>query len=142
VMMNGAFNEVAMNDSATLVPLMFLIVIVFIGLMLRTISGTFATVMIIILSIATTMGIAGWMGFYLTGPSSSAPTMILTLAVADCIHILSSMFYEMRNGADKRTAIAKSLRVNFQPIFLTSITTAIGFLSMNFSDLIFPIDTI
>lgn len=134
VMMNGAFTEVAMGDSATLVPLMFLIVIVFIGLLLRTISGTFATVLVIILSIATTMGIAGWLGFYLTGPSSSAPTMILTLAVADCIHILSSMFYEMRQGSDKKTAIAKSLRLNLQPIFITSITTAIGFLSMNFSD--------
>ncbi len=134
VMMNGAFTEVAMNDSATLVPLMFLIVIIFIGLMLRTISGTFATVLVIILSIATTMGIAGWLGFYLTGPSSSAPTMILTLAVADCIHILSTMFYEMRQGSDKKSAIAKSIRLNFQPIFITSITTAIGFLSMNFSD--------
>jgi predicted RND superfamily exporter protein len=134
VMMNNAFTEVAMEDGSTLVPLMFLVVIVFIGLMLRTISGTFATVVIIILSIASTMGIAGWMGVYLTGPSSSAPTMILTLAVADCIHILSSMFYEMRHGVDKKTAIKRSLRLNFQPIFLTSVTTAIGFLSMNFSD--------
>ncbi len=134
VMMNNAFTEVAMGDSATLVPLMFLIVIVFIGLLLRTISGTFATVLVIIMSIATTMGLAGWLGYFLTGPSSSAPTMILTLAVADCIHILSTVFYEMRHGASKKSAIAKSLRLNFQPIFLTSITTAIGFLSMNFSD--------
>jgi len=134
VMMNGAFTEVAMSDSASLVPLMFLIVVIFIGLLLRTISGTFATVMVIVLSITSTMGIAGWLGFYLTGPSSSAPTMILTLAVADCIHILSTVFYEMRHGSDKKTAIAKSLRLNLQPIFLTSITTAIGFLSMNFSD--------
>ena len=134
VVMNNTFAEVAMSDGSTLVPLMFLAVIVFIGLMLRTISGTFATVLIIILSIAATMGVAGWMGVYLTGPSSSAPTMILTLAVADCIHILSSMFYEMRRGADKKTAIKRSLQLNFQPIFLTSITTAIGFLTMNFSD--------
>jgi predicted RND superfamily exporter protein len=134
VMMNDAFTEAAMGDSATLVPLMFLIVIVFIGLLLRTISGTFATVIVIILSIASTMGIAGWLGFYLTGPSSSAPTMILTLAVADCIHILSSMFYEMRQGSDKKSAIMKSIKLNLQPIFITSITTAIGFLSMNFSD--------
>jgi len=134
VMMNNAFNESAMGDGSSLVPMMFLIVIVIIGLLLRTLSGTFATVLIIIVSIATTMGIAGWLGFYLTGPSSSAPTMIMTLAVADCIHILTSMFYEMRHGADKKTAIAKSLKLNFQPIFLTSITTAVGFLSMNFSD--------
>lgn len=134
IMMNTSFGESSIGDSSTLIPLMFLVVIVTIGLLLRTITGTLSTVLIIIMSIASTMGIAGWLGFYLTGPSSSAPTMIMTLAVADCIHILTSMFYEMRQGADKRTAIARSIHINFQPIFLTSVTTAIGFLSMNFSD--------
>jgi len=134
IMMNTSFGESSISDGSTLIPLMFLVVIVTIGLLLRTITGTVSTVLIIIMSIATTMGLAGWLGFYLTGPSSSAPTMIMTLAVADCIHILTSMFYEMRQGADKRTAIARSIKINLQPIFLTSITTAIGFLSMNFSD--------
>lgn len=135
VMLNNAFTESAMTDGATLVPLMFLTVILIIGLLLRTISGTFSTVLIIFMSIAGAMGLAGWMGFFLTGPSSSAPTIILTIAVADCIHILASMFYEMRQGLDKKSAIKKSLQVNFAPIFLTSITTAIGFLSMNFSEI-------
>ncbi|NQZ23864.1 MAG: MMPL family transporter [Colwellia sp.] len=134
IMMNTSFGESSISDSSTLIPLMFLVVIVTIGLLLRTITGTISTVLIIIMSIVTTMGLAGWLGFYLTGPSSSAPTMIMTLAVADCIHILTSMFYEMRQGADKRTAIARSIKINLQPIFLTSVTTAIGFLSMNFSD--------
>lgn len=134
VMMNASFGEASINDSATLIPLMFLVVIVTIGLLLRTISGTIATVVIIMISIVTTLGLAGWLGFYMTGPSASAPTMIMTLAVADCIHILTSMFYEMRQGADKKTALARSIKINFQPILLTSVTTAIGFLSMNFSD--------
>ena len=135
VMLNNAFAESSMEDSATLIPLMFLTVIVIIGVLLRTISGTIATVVIIFMSIVTAMGLAGWMGFFLSGASASAPTIILTLAVADCIHILASMFYEMRHGADKRSAILTSLKVNLQPIFLTSITTAIGFLSMNFSEI-------
>ncbi|MEH6348290.1 MAG: MMPL family transporter [Bermanella sp.] len=135
VMLNNAFTESAMEDGSTLVPLMFLTVIVIIGVLLRTISGTFSTVLVIFMSIAGAMGLAGWMGFFLTGPSSSAPTIILTIAVADCIHILASMFYEMRHGLDKKAAIKKSLQVNLTPIFLTSITTAIGFLSMNFSEI-------
>jgi predicted RND superfamily exporter protein len=134
VMMNASFGEASINDSMTLIPMMFLVVIVTIGLLLRTISGTIATVVVIIVSIASTMGLAGWLGFYMTGPSASAPTMILTLAVADCIHILTSMFYEMRKGAEKSTALSRSIKANFQPILLTSVTTAIGFLSMNFSD--------
>ncbi|MEH6826093.1 MAG: MMPL family transporter [Motiliproteus sp.] len=134
VMMNVAFTESSMADNATLVPLMFLVVILTIGALLRTITGTVSTLVIIIVSITATLGLAGWSGLYLTGPSASAPTMILTLAVADCIHILTTMFYEMRQGVAKRQALLDSLKLNFQPILLTSVTTAIGFLSMNFSD--------
>jgi len=134
VMLNNAFSEAALNDNATLVPLMFAIVALAMIFLLRTISGSVATIFIVMFSILSTMGLAGWMGFYLTGPSASAPTVILTLAVADCIHILATMMYEMRHGVEKKKAILDSLRINFQPILLTSLTTAIGFLSMNFSD--------
>ncbi len=134
VVMNNSFAESAKNDAKSLIPFMFLVIIVFMMMMLKTISGTLATVVVIIASIAGAMGLAGWAGLFLTGPSAATPTMVMTLAVADCVHILSSQFYEMRRGMEKREAILSSLRINFQPIFLTSITTAIGFLSLNFSD--------
>lgn len=134
VMMNNTFAESSIDDNASLVPLMFGVVILTISLLLRTVTGTLSTVFIIIFSIVATMGVAGWTGFYLTGPSAAAPTMILTLAVADCVHILTTMFHEMRLGVAKEQALTDSLRINLQPIFLTSATTAIGFLSMNFSD--------
>ena len=134
VMMNNSFAESSQNDSKTLIPLMFGVIIIAMIFLLRTFSGTIATVLIIIFSIASTMGLAGWTGFYLTGPSASTPTMVMTLAVADCVHILTSFFYELRHGAKKKDALRTSLRINFGPIFLTSATTAIGFLSMNFSD--------
>ena len=134
VMMNTAFSETSIADTSTLVPLMFAIVLVTMILLLRSFSGTLATLVVIIFSITGTLGTVGWLGFYMTAPSFSAPTMIMTLAVADCIHILTSFYYEMRQGKDKKSALNESLKINFKPILLTSVTTAIGFLSMNFSD--------
>ncbi len=134
IFMNNSFQESSQKDMGTLVPLMFLIVILVVGLLLRVISGTVATVIVIFLSILAGMGLAGWSGIKLTPPSASAPNIILTLAVADCVHILVSFLYNMRHGMEKKAAMIESIRINFQPIFLTSITTAIGFLSMNFSD--------
>lgn len=134
VMMNNSFAEASQNDFTTLVPLMFLIVVVAIIFLLRTFSGALATIIIIIFTIISTMGLAGWTGFYLSAPSISTPTVVMTLAVADCVHILATFFYELRQGEEKRNALRTSLRINFSPIFLTSATTAIGFLSMNFSD--------
>jgi predicted RND superfamily exporter protein len=80
------------------------------------------------------MGTAGWMGFKLTPPSASAPTLILTLAVADCVHYLVTFYQNLRKGMDRQAAVIESIRINFSPIFLTSVTTAIGFLSLNASD--------
>ena len=60
--------------------------------------------------------------------------MILTLAIADSIHILVTLLQQMRRGLDKKEALVESLRLNFVPVSLTSLTTVIGFLSMNFSD--------
>ena len=134
VMMNNAFGESSQTDMKTLVPIMYLLIIVIMGVVLRSILGTLAVVLVIIFSSITAMGLAGWMGILLTPVSANAPSIILTLAIADSIHILITLFHEMRTGKSKREAIIESLRINHQPEFITSATTAIGFLSLNFSD--------
>jgi predicted RND superfamily exporter protein len=134
VIMNNSFPEVSIHDQQTLVPLMFGVVILTLVLLLRSATATLATFLVIVFSIATAMGLTGWMGIALTPPSASSPTIILTLAVADCVHLLVSFLHAMRRGHDKTSAIIDSLRINLQPIFLTSLTTVIGFMSMNFSD--------
>lgn len=134
VMLNSAFFEAANGDFQTLTPLMFLIVIITILLTTRTFTGTISTLIVIVLSIMTAMGFGAYIGIGLTPPSGSFINIILTLAVADSIHVLITIIQQMRNGVAKRDAIVESLRVNFMPVFITSLTTVIGFLSMNFSD--------
>jgi len=134
VMMNNAFGESSQTDMKTLVPIMYLLIIIVMGVVLRSILGTLAVVLVIAFSSITAMGLAGWMGILLTPVSANAPSIILTLAIADSIHILITLFHEMRTGKSKREAIIESLRINHQPVFITSATTAIGFLSLNFSD--------
>ena len=134
VMFDNAFGEASEDDITTLVPIMFLAILVIIGLTLRSFAGTVSTLLIILMSMVTGLGLAGWAGISLNPASAGSPTMILVLAVADSVHILSIMFQQMRLGRSKHEAIAESLRLNLQPVFLTSITTAIGFLTMNLSD--------
>ena len=134
VIMNNSFPEVSIRDQQTLVPIMFAVVVITLVLLLRSFTATVGTFLVIVCSVLTAMGIAGWLGMALTPPSASSPTIILTLAVADCVHILVSFLHAMRRGLDKTGAMVESLRINLQPVFLTSVTTAIGFLSMNFSD--------
>ncbi len=134
VMMNNAFPEAAKHDMRSLVPLMFLVVFVALWFLLRSFTAILATLLVVAFSIATAMGLAGWIGIRMTPPVGSAPTIVLTLAVAHCVHLLVGLMHNMHKGMDKRAAMYEALRVNFQPIALTSLTTAVGFLSMNFSD--------
>ena len=134
VMLNNAFPEASKRDWGSLVPLMFLAIAVVMGFLLRSVSGTITTIIIIFLCIMAAMGTAGWLKWWLTAPSASSPIIILTLAVADCVHILVSMFSLMRDGMQKREALTESMRINMRPVFLTSLTTIIGFMGLNFSD--------
>ena len=132
--LSNAFFEASIGDMSTLIPIMYGVLMVAMIALLRSVTATIATMSVIGLSAATAMGFAGWAGILLSPPSVSAPTIILTIAIADSVHILISMRQQMRLGAARRDAIVESLRINFQPIFLTSLTTIIGFASLNFSD--------
>ncbi|WP_347329901.1 efflux RND transporter permease subunit [Marinimicrobium locisalis] len=134
VMLFNAFFESSMNDMGTLVPLMYAVILLITFVLLRSVIATFATTVVIVFSTLTAMGSAGHIGIQLTPPSSAATTIIMTLAVADSIHILVTLFGGMRQGLGKIEALRESIRVNLGPVFLTSLTTAVGFLSMNFSD--------
>lgn len=134
VMLNGAFAEGSINDMTTLVPLMFLIIILVVYITTRQLSAMVTAFFVLLFSITSALGLAGWIGIELTGPSASAPTMIMTLAIADSIHLLLTMLQLMRSGMQKREAIVESLRINFMPVFTTSVTTIVGFLTLNFTE--------
>ena len=134
VMLNNAFPEASMNDMSTLTLSMYGIIILLTVVFTRSIAGTFATLCVIGLSTMTAMGIAGHAHLGLTPVSVMAPTVIMTLAVADCIHIIVTYRDRLQQGFEKYAAIRDSIRVNLGPVFVTSVTTAIGFLSLNFSD--------
>jgi len=133
-MLNNAFAETGMSDGATLMPLMFIVIFVLTWLIIRSLSATFTTLVVIGLSSMIGMGIAGYFGVKLTPISMSAPIVILTLAVADSIHILLSLRGLMREGMAKTEAIVEAVRINFLPVSITSVTTIVGFLALNFSD--------
>ena len=133
-MLNMAFKEASKKDMASLLPLMYLFIFIVLFLLLRTFAALIGTMIVVVFSIVAAMGVAGFMGIALTPPSASAPTIIMTLAVADSIHFLVTMLVLMKQGMVKNDAIRESLRINIGPIILTSVTTAIGFLAMNSSD--------
>ena len=133
-MLNNSFSESAINDSTYLVPISFVLMMGLISILVGGIAGTLVTMIIIVASVVAAMGTTGYIGFPLTGMSTSGPIIILTVAVANCVHVLVSFVYGLSKGESRTEAMEESLRINLQPVFLASATTAIGFTSLNFSD--------
>jgi len=131
---NNTFNEMSTQDMTQLIPLMFLVIVVLLQVILRSVVGTVSTVVIIGMSVLVTQGFMGWVGYAVNQVNVMSPIIILTLAVCDCVHVLNNYLYNLSRGDERVAAMKESLSLNFQPILLTSLTTAIGFLSMNFSD--------
>lgn len=131
---NVTMGEAIKQDVENLLGLSYLVMIITMIILLRTFSGMLLTLMIISFSVLSTMGLFGWLGFTMTPPTGFVPTAILTIAVADSIHILISYYYELNHGKSKFDAIQEALRINFSPVFITSITTVIGVLCLNASD--------
>lgn len=102
--------------------------------LLRSLLATGLVMSIIGCSVAATMGVFGWGGTVLSPTAGFVPSVVMTIAVADCVHVLVSYFVELDSGQPKLAAIRESLRINLGPVFITSLTTAIGVLSLNFSD--------
>lgn len=134
VAMNYAFMSAAQEDSSTLVPTMLLVILVFLTFMLRSPLSVIATLIVIIGSVTATMGLSGWAGMFLSTATVNIPTLVMTLAVADCVHVIATMRQNLKKGHSKIYAIDQSVAINFMPILITSVTTAIGFLMMNMSD--------
>ena len=134
VILHRTFADVTQGEMETLAPIVFLIIVVASALLLRSVLGTLALVITLVFVINTTMGFAGWIGTVFNPVNSGVPIIVMTVAVAHSVHIVAAVLAGMRRGLDRPDAVAGSLRDNAWPVFLTTATTVIGFLSLNASD--------
>ncbi len=134
VVVNNAMAEATLHEMQTTAPLSVAVIMLVLAVLLRSLLGMLITLLVVVLSNVVALGIVCALGIVLAPVAGFAITIILTLAVADCVHILSTCQYRLGMGDDREAAIRESMRVNLQPVFLTSLTTAIGFLCLNASE--------
>ena len=134
ILMNYSFATEGQKDMSTLVPGMFLLIIFMLTLLLRSITGMLMTMVVIFFTISATMGTGGWFGYFLSTGTINVPIVVMTLAVADCVHLVASAQFAMRQGKSRKEAVEFAMDLNLMPVFITSATTAIGFLTLMFSE--------
>ncbi len=133
VILSQTFSD-ASKDSESLIPVVFLVILAIAAALLRSFYATLSIAVILVFTVLGAMGIAGWLGTLLTPISASMPVILMAVTVAHTVHIVSIMQAAIRRGLERNAAISESLRENLFPVFLTSATTTVGFLSLNTSD--------
>ncbi|MDE0272363.1 MAG: MMPL family transporter [Gammaproteobacteria bacterium] len=134
IMVNQTFVEASIQSQMIFLPASLLLMAVVLAVLTRGLSGVAATGAVMVFSILASIGLGGWVGLPFSPPIAPAPTIVLMIVVANCVHILVTLQQRLRAGDAKRDAIVETLRLNLHPVFLASLTTALGFLSMNFSE--------
>ncbi|KZX58067.1 hypothetical protein A3709_20870 [Halioglobus sp. HI00S01] len=134
LMVNATFSDTASHDTTVLFPIMYGLFFLGIYAWIRSLKVVALCFGAVILSLTTTMGIVGWTGIVMNAGNSSAPTIVLTLVLANCVHVFTLLVKYMTTGDDQLTALKKSMASNFKPIFLTMLTTVLGFLALLASD--------
>ena len=136
----GAVPDMVQDEVKILLFYGLILMIIILLLNLKSIKAVFLILIIIISSMLSMFGFMGWVtfltgskNFYFTLMNTSMPIVLLTIANSVGVHILSKFIRNLRKLKDKNLALIETMNNLNLPIFLTSLTTSLAFLTLYFS---------
>ena len=117
------------------ISLSFLLTVVFLFIAFRSGWGVIIPSLIVLISIIWTLGFVYAIGKDLDLMLTVLPTILFVVGISDSVHFLSKYLQVLREGGDKVEAIKKAFKGIRLATFLTSVTTAIGFLTLMLSNI-------
>ena len=118
---------IQMGISAPLAGLMIFALMLF---FFRSVALVTVPMLVALATITISMGLMIGMGFTVHIMSSMIPIFLMPIAVVDSVHIMSEFADRYRPGDDARVVISKVVDHLFTPMLFTSLTSAVGFLSL------------
>lgn len=134
--LSQTFQTTSFKDLGTMLPFLFLLIIVYLAYSFRSWMGVFIPLTIIITSIGFATGLIGMLGIKANSLTFVLPSILMAIAIADSVHLLTTFFDQHLKGASIKDAAKRSLEKNLYPVFLTSLSTAIGFASLVSSNIV------
>jgi len=124
------------NDMAVFIPLTYILITLCVYFMFRNVRLTFIALANISVCVGSTMGMFYYLGIRLNNVTTIVPPLIMALALCDTVHVFAHMEKKvLRRLVHKKDALLHVLQTVFTPCLLTTLTTAIGFLSLCISDI-------
>jgi len=138
---NTTFSSLGQYDVKTFTPLVIVIAMLLLWLIFRKISGVVLTILVVIFTFSIVLALQTILGYKFNNFTANMPVFILAIGIADAMHLFWVYLLARKMGLANYAAIHDSIEKNLVPIFLTSLTTAVGFASLGISDIV-PIKTL
>lgn len=126
----GAVGVEMFTQMGTAAPLSMLVIFGLLMLFFRKWQLVILPMIIATVSIISTMGLMIAFGFPVHILSSMLPIFLMSIAMVDSVHVLSEFFDVYTKEKGRRQAIKEVMSILFAPMLYTSMTTAVGFLSL------------
>ena len=127
-------------DMKKMVPIVILVIFLVLFITLRSFKGTLITLGVVFLSVIWAFGLMATVNIPIYAVSTMIPVMLIAIGVADGIHLYSHMqvFINHNPDATKREATVDMIKHLWKPVVMTSVTTAVGFISLLTSE-VYPV---
>jgi predicted RND superfamily exporter protein len=126
----GEFVDLLQAEFAFFLGISFVLIILILYLIFRTWWGVFVPVIVLASGIGWTIAIMMLVGQPLDVMSVMQPTILLVVGLSAMVHYLTFYLTQLRKGLSKDKAIQVTFSGLFLAIFLTFLTTALGFFSL------------
>ena len=128
------------SDMKKMFPIVLLLIVIVLFVVLKSVKATIISMVVVIFSSIWTFGLMFGLGIPIYAPSSLIPVMLIAIGVADAIHLFSHLQLMIKKHSNwtKEQLIKNMTSEMFMPVMMTSVTTAVGFLTLMSSD-IYPI---
>lgn len=132
----AAIGKTMQTDTARLFPAVFVIVIVCLWLTFRMVKGVAVPLLVVICSLVVTLAMKALFQIPINIVSTALPIFIISIGVADGIHIFSEYRDHLLTGRSKVDAIGRTLKHLTMPVTMTSFTTAGAFWSLSITEIV------
>jgi predicted RND superfamily exporter protein len=123
------------DDQLLFIPLCAGITLVLLLWLVPHVAMAMLCLAIVPFTLIATLGTMALCGIELTLLTSSLPVLLMCMAVTGGVHLVGRFAEERGRGRDPSAAAAHTLARLLFPCFLTALTTAVGFLTLAFTDL-------
>lgn len=130
-----ATTEIVLDDLVRFPPLITLAMMVLLWLLLRSVVGVLVPLVTVIISVVWTVATISALGYSLNILTALVPPLLMILTLSYSMYVVSDFRISARREQAGEVEIAEILRKVSLPVLLAGLTTAVGFLSLNLSNL-------